>query len=84
MLSQRANFRSEGSLNQHIKLKHNEYYIQMSANNPNMAGMSKRDSSCNDGKSMNSESFEDGSQSGGSSDNEQSYSLKQGQSRYSK
>jgi hypothetical protein len=62
--------RSEGSLNQHIKLKHNEYYIQMSANNPNMAALSKRDSSLNDGKSINSESFDDGSQSRDGSEND--------------
>jgi hypothetical protein len=41
-------------LNQHIKLKHPEYYQQMSANNQNLAGMSKRDSTLNndDGKSL--------------------------------
>lgn len=50
---------SEGSLNQHIKLKHPEYYQQMSANNQNLAGMSKRDSTLNgdDGKSINSDSY---------------------------
>lgn len=48
---------SEGSLNQHIKLKHPEYYQQMSANNQNLAGgaLSKRDSTINhddDGRSL--------------------------------
>lgn len=43
---------SEGSLNQHIKLKHPEFYQQMSANNPNLIMGSKRgDSSINDGGS---------------------------------
>lgn len=58
---------SEGSLNQHIKLKHPEYYQQMSANNQNLAGLSKRDSTLNnddDGKSINSESYT-GSRGGG-------------------
>ena len=58
---------SEGSLNQHIKLKHPEFYAQMSAANPNLAGtgaLSKHDSSLNDGKSLNSDSY------GGESDDE--------------
>jgi len=42
---------SEGSLNQHIKLKHPEFYQQMSANNQNIAGLSKRESTINGGGS---------------------------------
>ena len=39
-------------MNQHIKLKHPEFYQQMSANNPNLVMGSKRgDSSINDGGS---------------------------------
>lgn len=58
------NFRSEGSLNQHIKIKHPEFYQQMQTTNPNLPnetgtpGMNKRggmDSSLNDGKSMRSD-----------------------------
>lgn len=49
---------SEGSLNQHIKLKHPEFYQQMSANNQNLAGLSKRDSTLNnDDIEPNSESY---------------------------
>lgn len=49
---------SEGSLNQHIKLKHPEHYQQMSANNQNLAGLSKRDSTLNnDDIDANSDSY---------------------------
>lgn len=49
---------SEGSLNQHIKLKHPEHYQQMSANNQNLAGLSKRDSTLNnDDIDPNSDSY---------------------------
>lgn len=64
--------RSEGSLNQHIKLKHPEFYAQMSANNQNIAGLSKRESTLNDGKSMNSESYDRSISD--ESDEEESYS----------
>ena len=46
--------RSEGSLNQHIKLKHPEYYLILAANNPNLQCLSKKESSFNDGRSINS------------------------------
>ena len=44
-------------MNQHIKLKHPEFYQQMSANNQNLAGMSQRDHTLNDGKSIGSDSY---------------------------
>ena len=49
---------SEGSLNQHIKLKHPEFYAQMSANNANLE-LSKRESS--EGNSDYEDSDEEGS-----------------------
>lgn len=56
--------RSEGSLNQHIKLKHPEFYAQMSANNANIE-LSKRESS----NSQQGSDYED-------SDDDQSYESK--------
>ena len=54
-------YRSEGSLNQHIKLKHPEIYSQMSVNNQNIGGLSKRGSSIDDddGRSINTDSQRD-------------------------
>lgn len=51
-------FRSEGSLNQHIKLKHPEHYQTMIANNPSLPCLSKKDSTFNnnENRSLNSES----------------------------
>ena len=66
-----ALFSSEGSLNQHIKLKHPEFYAQMSANNQNIAGLSKQGSQINgdDSRSLESDSDRDNL-----SEEEESYS----------
>ncbi|CDW90819.1 zinc c2h2 type family protein [Stylonychia lemnae] len=80
---------SEGSLNQHIKLKHPEFYQQMSAANPSLPGIndSKRggDSTVNDGHSHHG--HDDGDTYGDRSDDsdqsddvhdDESYSQRQG------
>eukprot|EP00347_Sterkiella_histriomuscorum_P022077 403331761 len=51
---------SEGSLNQHLKLKHLEFYQQLcSTNQINPVGLSKHDSTVNDEKSMYSSSYDE-------------------------
>ena len=72
-------------MNQHIKLKHPEYYQQMSANNQNLPGgaLSKRDSTINhddDGRSLDgSDSY--GGGRGSISDEDDQSSERVGQRR---